>query len=252
MSRYWGQRIVIDGTWYKTPGAIGALKPAPIPAPGVANSVVASYEYQTQEVLRKIENGSLVGRLVIKLINHSSRGLKIIPLAVDDFARTQAVPFKCVPVRCEHVHTDSIIWFEPSAWGSARTRAIDPRGNMQPDDVLLHEMVHSLRQIRGLFKPTPLGDGFQFVEELYAVLLTNMYVTEMGRPQSRRYGHSLPFVPLAAKGQLADIANEFYLSYQDEIDAFVREMPDLCAPLGSTSCYIDWNPIFCAVQRRYS
>ena len=121
---------------------------------------------------------------------------------------------------------------------------------MQPDDVLFHEMVHVLRQFRGLFKPTRLGDGFEFVEEYYAVLLTNMYVTETGRPQDRRASHRLPFETLSSQqGTFADTPLDFYFTHKDELDAFIGEMPDVCTPLGHIGNPIAWNPIRIAMNR---
>jgi hypothetical protein len=251
MARYWGTNITIDGFWYKSPGAAGAKLPAAISAPGVArNNVVESYEYQTQEVLRAIENRSSIGRLLISLINSSGRTLRIVPVAADQFATNKARPVSCVATRCEKVTTDSVIWFEPTAWAGAATATVDPGNHMEPDDVLFHEMVHSLRQMKGLFRPTVLPDAFHFVEEYIAVLFTNMYVSEVGRPASRRYGHTLPFVPLSESGgAFADTALDFYFRHKEEVERLVGEMPYLCKPLGGIASTLPWNPIQIAMNR---
>jgi hypothetical protein len=251
MARYWGPNITIDGSWYKSPGAAGAKLPAAVTAPGVAkNSVIESYEYQTQEVLRAIENQSTIGRLLIALINGSGRTLRIVPVAVDEFATIKARPVSCIVTRCGKVTTDSVIWFEPTAWAGAATAIVDPGNHMEPDDVLFHEMFHSLRQMMGLFRPTVLPDAFRFIEEYYAVLFTNMYVSEVGRSTSRRYGHSLPFVPLSTSGgATAGTALDFYFRHDTEVDKLIGEMPNLCKPLGGIASTLPWNPIQIAMNR---
>ncbi|HEV3200620.1 MAG TPA: hypothetical protein VGZ73_22110 [Bryobacteraceae bacterium] len=240
---------MIDGSWYSTngPAVWGATKPKPIKEMGVAaNSVVEGYEYQAQEVLRSI-SVSTIGRLLISLINASRRTLTIIPVGVNLFSDTKAVPVSCSVDRCANVLTDSVIWFDPTPWGTSMTAKIDPRKNMMPNDVLFHEMIHSLRQMRGLFKPARTGDVFQYVEEYYAVLFTNMFVTEIGRPGSRRADHALTFTPLPAG--VSDL--DFYLMHKKEVDDLVYEMPDFCKALGGNRGIIPWNPMWCATQVRF-
>jgi hypothetical protein len=245
MSRYWGQNIVIDGSWYNSRGANGVTRPAPIAAPGVGNNVVDSYEYQVQEVLRRIANGSTVGKLVISLINQSPRSLRIVPVGVNQFGQTKARPVACFPHGCAGGATDSVIWFEPSGWGNAPTSGIDPGRHVRPEDVLLHEMFHALREMRGLFSSAPMGDGFDYVEEYYAILVANMYVSEVGRPESRRADHRLDFHPLRGKagGPFVDTDVDFYMSYKTEADRMISQMPDFCQPLGGLWNRLPWNPI---------
>jgi hypothetical protein len=270
MSKFWGRNIEIDGSWYatrqaldrETRGAATAVLPNPIRALGVApNNIVQSYEFQVQQVLRNIETGSSIGRMLMNRINGSSCGLKIVPVGVDEILRNgDTTPVKCGPAKCFRVSTDVVIAFEPTAWNTPRfdvftqtfrpvTGPIDPNGNFQPEDVLFHELVHTLRLYRGLFRPTPMGDFFETVEEYYAILLTNMYVTEVGRPKDRRADHRYPFRPLSAKpGLLSDTPQDFYFAHKDELERFIREMPDLCAPLGAAANPIAWNPIKAAVN----
>src|SRR5947208_506298 len=49
------------------------------------------------------------------------------------------------------------------------------------DEILFHEMCHSIRQMQGEFEARPTGDidrGYDNVEEFFAVLISNIYASE--------------------------------------------------------------------------
>jgi len=106
-------------------------------------------------------------------------------------------------------------------------------------------MFHALRQMRGVFATTPMGEAFDFVEEFYAIMVTNMYVSEVGRPESRRADHILSFHRLYEKpaGPFVDTDVDFFIRHKPEVDAMVKQMPDFCAPLGAINNPLPWNPI---------
>jgi len=56
-------------------------------------------------------------------------------------------------------------------------------------EVLLHELVHALRQMSGLLDPYPMERGFDTQEEFFAVLVTNIYTSERGRFRQLRGDH---------------------------------------------------------------
>src|SRR4051794_14239875 len=58
---------------------------------------------------------------------------------------------------------------------------------MRDDEVLLHELVHGLRDMRGQHSITAMSDGYDTVEEFMAILVSNIYASEVGRPL--RGGH---------------------------------------------------------------
>jgi hypothetical protein len=92
-----------------------------------------------------------------------------------------------------------------------RARAIDENGQVRAggpgtaaDEILLHELVHCARHMKtwadpSLYNFTGMGDGFENIEEFYAVLIANMYSSETGRPLRRdhalsRDGRTVPLV----------------------------------------------------------
>ena len=53
--------------------------------------------------------------------------------------------------------------------------------NQGPDDMLVHELVHSLREMRGQFNCVPTRTtGYENQEEYFAILLQNIYASEKG------------------------------------------------------------------------
>ncbi len=53
-----------------------------------------------------------------------------------------------------------------------------------PDEVLLHELVHSMRNLGGEARHLPFTDEMAYMKnetEYFAVLVTNIYISEMGR-----------------------------------------------------------------------
>jgi hypothetical protein len=53
-------------------------------------------------------------------------------------------------------------------------------------DVLLHEMLHGLRQMAGQQDRSPLPNGWTSMEEFYAILITNVSMSERGHKQFRK------------------------------------------------------------------
>jgi hypothetical protein len=65
------------------------------------------------------------------------------------------------------------IFFTPSRVGRS-----DPHS---PDEVLLHELVHAARHMRGLLMKTPMNGGYGNQEEFLAQVIENIYRSEKGR-----------------------------------------------------------------------
>jgi hypothetical protein len=96
------------------------------------------------------------------------------------------------------VHYSPRDWSEDSlpAW-DATTRnnwafvngVLPPLPGDDAGEVLLHELVHALRQMSGLLDPYPMERGFDTQEEFFAVLVTNIYTSERGRFRQLRADH---------------------------------------------------------------
>jgi hypothetical protein len=57
-----------------------------------------------------------------------------------------------------------------------------------PDEVLLHELVHATRKIRGVLYRMSVSGGYGNQEEFLATLVANMYRSEKGLKQFFDYG----------------------------------------------------------------
>lgn len=120
--------------------------------------------------------------------------------------------------------------------------------NIQPDDVLFHELFHAYRCMKGIFEEIPTGDTWDYTEEQMAIIATNVSVSEIGRSSSLRGDHSVPFHSLKEnKGSFGDqtVGRNFYNDNFKIVDQMAREMPEFTGPLEKTeaaSHVADWNP----------
>lgn len=84
---------------------------------------------------------------------------------------------------------DSIVAYNPDMWTPPQLTAANiPQGpGVTKDEILLHEMVHGLREMSGTFKRTTVKDhpGYTDSEEFLAVVVTNVYHSELKLPGLR-------------------------------------------------------------------
>jgi hypothetical protein len=109
-----------------------------------------------------------------------------------------------------------------------------------PDQALLHELVHSMRSIKGMTDLTPTGPPFNdTIEEFVAVLVTNIHIGERN-PGGLRAGHR-GFMPMAAnwstsEGFLADPNNRRLVKY------LIQQDPSFCRNLARPTYVNSFNP----------
>ena len=244
MARYWGQKILIYGDYVQTSEKGITIK----------NLDQEEWERKTQDVFRRIE-GSQVGRVLLRLINNGHRMLAVRPLAASLLGETRSVASNPVhagekgaqvkpgdPQLADGLGSGATIWFDPDTWSGAAKSAADPANHMRPDDVLFHECVHVYRYMRGKAVDKRI-DFFENREEFYAVLLTNIYVADLKRPQDLRGSHRLPFDALGYQQQFAAPQTSeklFYFQFTSEIDELCTTMPELTNPLCGLPT---WNPL---------
>jgi Effector protein len=251
--RYWGPNIEIDGSYYKT-----AMAKSKGLWPGEDN--IERYETTVQDLLRTLETKSTVGKTIIQAISRSPKKLRIIPLTIterygptsrgtwptpvkDAAASPKSFQVCYVGLPCytgSGGGSDIILNFEPYSWNGFDTMiGHDPGQDQEPDDVLLHELVHCLRMMRGQFAKYTIAGPFVDSEELLAVMIRNMYVAQVGRVKSlqAQYG---PLVFQAMKGSWFNTVADFYHDHEKVIEQFVREMPDICNSFGAMVGF--WNP----------
>jgi Effector protein len=100
---------------------------------------------------------------------------------------------------------DSIVAYNPDMWTPPQLKAANiPQGpGVTKDEILLHEMVHGLREMTGTFNRTTVNDhpNYDDSEEFLAVVVTNVYRSELKLSGLRNDHHG--FQPLTPP-ELAD------------------------------------------------
>jgi Effector protein len=251
MSRYWGKNIVIDGSTIREEfeDPLPTLGPPNMVVRDTTNPKTPAYEYSTQEVLRQIER-TAVGGMLIRQINSSPHTLTIRALnerASLDQTRTIWADERAPGQRAASRGgggTDVTMWYEPAAWSRPSAKAsIDPANHFHADDVLFHELVHALRMMRGLMDLVKIRD-WDNIEDLFAIMLTNIYNSSNNRNNDLRGDHNVPFrvlgnSPLRPTEQIDDQA--FYTYFSTDIDRLWLSLPDLCLGISRVSCR--WNSL---------
>jgi hypothetical protein len=114
--------------------------------------------------------------------------------------------------------SDTIIYFTPGAKGDKSCANGSGLCADNPDEVLLHEMVHALRDMQGLFNPVPTVTlRYMNEEEFLAIVVTNVYISKAKgktflRPDYRRVG-PLQAPSNTSDGFLKDTENKDILDY---------------------------------------
>lgn len=83
--------------------------------------------------------------------------------------------------------------FTPTMWQSGgvclATPEFAPGVGMGDDEVLLHELLHAFRKVRGTFNNIALkkpDKAYDNIEELFAILISNIYISENGKTKLRK------------------------------------------------------------------
>jgi hypothetical protein len=111
------------------------------------------------------------------------------------------------------------------------------------DEALVHELVHAIRAIRGHFQGYRFGHHFGDWEEFFAILVSNIYISELQGPlrgdhRARRVGRNFHLNTMS-HGQAAQYAND--PEYAHLIEQFIRSDPALSADLAAVPS--QFNPI---------
>jgi hypothetical protein len=120
-----------------------------------------------------------------------------------------------------------------------------------PEEPLLHELVHALRQQRGKMQcaamPAIPNQTYHTVEELYAYVITNIYRSERGGAGAQLLADHTSISKLLPP---LDNEEQFYAKWKSEINLLVQDLPDLCTHLAVVNC--KFNPLRAALRKRYS
>jgi len=225
--RFWGPNIKISGEWIM-------YSPSQNDNNARRNPDAAQYEEITQNVLRNISQ-NVAGKTVLDAFTRSSHSVTIRPLA--PAAAEKAQSGAIFPEKAQETDvgspsqpgpgSDSTIWFNPGS--------INIGGHFyRVNDTLLHESIHALRQVRGIWRAVPLA-GWDNREELYATILTNIYASSSGRNADMRGNHARNFGPM----QMTD--SQFRQQFNFEILDFRSQMFDLYERIAAMRT--GWNPL---------
>jgi len=122
--------------------------------------------------------------------------------------------------------TDSVIFFNPAVSEEISGPA------MKLDQILVHEIVHSIRIGAGLIERRSMEDNWGEFEEFVAVVIANVYCSETRPGSSLRDGVKGQFC--GSLGCYSNISleardlNRFTIRYADELNQIYDEMDALC------------------------
>ncbi|MCX7388294.1 MAG: hypothetical protein NTX48_16645 [Planctomycetales bacterium] len=285
MARWWGKNLKIDGTWLSEADGnyTRMVSRSALEWEVLVQDVCRTIETKTAPGTGKAnKTGALLMRLILAM---SGKTITIVPIAAAAMERTQVKPvdmtkamkkgdrFTCTENQyCsgEPSHGVSItphsslmktgvgggvnvrVFYHPAAWSSHdQVRGFDTMlDNIQPDDVLFHELFHAYRCMKGIFEEIPTGDTWDFTEEQMAIIATNVSVSEIGRGTSLRGDHNLTFhslkdnKPSWAAGDQT-VGSNFYRENMSIVNRMADEMPEFTGPLeknDAASHVADWNP----------
>jgi hypothetical protein len=262
----WNSFLMIDGRELKNgqgpgPLAPGNYVPASVWRPGVKlppgtrlwggpglgaeikGALEASHRalFSGEEVQRFWENGvaevvktintSTVGRAVLDEIQAAGMKVTIKPARNPTACGAKGDPeAKCQP------KDDGRMVFSPGALGRSPDRGLSwiTSPPYRPDDVLVHELFHKARQARGVACVVPRGDEWHNNEELYAILIANIYLSERGL-KLLRGSHRSTF------DVLRETADSISDKYSVALYTLQRDMPSFFAKMNAVPC--SFNPI---------
>ena len=145
--------------------------------------------------------------------------------------------------------SDTIVNFTPEMWVSADVSAAFGAANaagpgVKKDEILLHEMVHGMRQMHGTSRcsATPDNPGLDTVEEFMAIVISNVYRSELNLPGLR--ADHWGFMPLAgdvsSSQAFIDKDKDKPTSNYKRLMQLKMEHPELCNNLKKVSA--TFNP----------
>lgn len=137
------------------------------------------------------------------------------------------------PIRGTGGGSDSIIAFTPSQWltrGIADHRHQTVQVGARRDEILFHEMVHSIRQMAGTMNCSTGAAGFDTKEEVWGIMTTNIYSSAWNRPLRRDHHGFVVMTP--------EEVRTYFTRFEVMIGHLCRELPRFTRAVSQ----IDWIP----------
>lgn len=218
-----------------------------------ARTDAAAYETEVLDILSNQLAKRAPGRAVLDAIAATGQPVRVQPVSTVATKGRQQYQLDDAHMNAEGLPrgpdgkyrgTLTLVHFTPDA----EERGNDARAGMRADEVLLHELVHALGMVAGHLFNTPMGDEFDDEDEFKAILVTNIYSSEIGRPL-RLSHHGLlsatgaGFTELSnpLTGPLAD-SDEYLRKYYPVIKKVIEAHWVMANTLGGLE-YIRFNPI---------
>lgn len=145
--------------------------------------------------------------------------------------------------------SDSVVNFTPAMWEFSDVSAAFGAGNaggpgVKKDEILLHEMVHGMRQMTGtaLCAATPDNPGLDTVEEFMAIVISNVYRSELGSADLRadHKGFAKLSADLTDAQKFLDKNKDQPTSNLKRMQQLKKEHPRLCENLAKVTA--KFNP----------
>ena len=185
--------IQIDGSLiYRFPNNLSVT-----PTPVHTNHHALQYEHEVSAILIQIRR-RLTGRMLLDVLKTAGRGLTIVP--TNSATNAGATPMSgtgAVAARQQvlvgdngqvvrdragnalirtGLGSDVGLLFTPRSINPEQARTVPP--GAQADEVLVHELVHTLRQMHGGQTNRPTGSAFGNIDEFMAIVVADMYSSE--------------------------------------------------------------------------
>ena len=189
MLRYqWCRNITIDGHFF-IEGFLG-LDCFPSSR---AKLEAEQYERAVYRQLDQIMRNNYAGYGVLQTITDTGKSVKIVPDSKWEKKRIEGAHatiqgwdgVRNIPASAIAGGAPSLIEFSPDSGGTLKCHAGNKTAR-QPDEILLHELVHAMRYCQGKWYSEPLSDKgaaltWGNLEEFLAILVTNVYMSEKNR-----------------------------------------------------------------------
>jgi hypothetical protein len=185
MAKFKNYNIEIDGSGLRSP------------LPFDDGSLIRDFETRIVEMLNKIV-ARKVGQQVLSNLPQG-KTVKVLPIV-------RSGPFVplCTAQSEHHSLEDdkhAVIRIDPDDWKPNSSCNSGDAAGATDDEVLLHEMLHAYRQLSGRSDSdacnVPPEKQYDTIGEFWAIVVTNIYMSEKGKKHLRQDHHS--FTPLPPK-----------------------------------------------------
>lgn len=149
---------------------------------------VAAYEAAVKDTLDTItKRANGVGQTILDALP-KNKTLVIVPY------ETSAIHGVCNATASDATILESgnaRVRFTPAIWipGGVCKTAVGNGLGADSDEVLLHEILHAYRKLRGTYNKMPLSQpdkSYDNIEEFFAIVISNIYMSENGKTKFRK------------------------------------------------------------------